>query len=174
MKRLKFLRWRTVVGAVVGGLLLLYGFSVSPVGRACRANLALSSRKLPALPFGATGVHCWAGGIFAKYMNIKCAASADQVLDYLRRADASYYFEFQADEMTYHVVATHWLPGTRGTYNEMGLVVWARGPYCGKSWFHTVRNIRHGWQYHSMDGPTVYDIYYDLESQQFYLYWRYS
>ena len=43
-------------------------------------------------------------------------------------------------------------------------------------WFKSVYEIRHGWYYHyySQEGPTGYDLCYDLDSQQFHVYWSHG
>jgi hypothetical protein len=142
-----------------------------------RANTALSLRKLPKLPDGAADVRCWTGGTFAKYMNVKFAASPDQALDYLRRAGAGCYLEFEVEAKGYRIIANHSLTSTSERVKTLDLSLLAKG--CGmlsQPWFRSVYEIRHGWYYNSFsqDGPTGYDLYYDLDSGQFYVYWSHG
>lgn len=141
-----------------------------------RANTALSLRKLPKLPDGAANVRCWTGGTFAKYMNVKFTASPDQALDYLRRANATHYLEFQIEGKDCRILATHSLTSASGDADRPEL--WCLTNKTGilsQLWFKSVYDIHHGWYYHYFrDAPTRYTIYYDLDRQQFYVYWTYS
>jgi len=142
-----------------------------------RANVVLSSRRLPKLPDGATNVRCWTGGLFAKYMNVKFTASPDQALDFLRRAAAGCYLEFRVEGKNYRIVANHALATTPQSINTVSLSLLAKGTgMLSQPWFKSVYEIRHGWyyDYYSQDGPTGYDVYYDLDSQQFYVYWSHG
>ncbi len=141
-----------------------------------RANAALSSRRLPVLPVGLTDVCCWTGGTFAKHMNVKFAASPEQALDYLRRASATYYYEFQITGKEYHVVATHLLAADPASTDRPHLYFLTnRTGLLSQPWFKSVYDIHHGWYYHYFrDAPARYIMFYDLDSQQFYVYWSYS
>jgi hypothetical protein len=142
-----------------------------------RANTALSLRKLPKLPDGVTNVRCWTGGTSAIYMNVKFTASPDQALDYLRRVDAGCYLEFQVEAKNYRIIANHSLTSTSQRIKTVNLSLLAKGAgVLSQPWFRSVYEIRHGWyyDYFSQDGPTGYDLYYDLDSRQFYVYWSHG
>jgi hypothetical protein len=167
------------VWSLLCGLLGSCGRSTSPVPDTTviqRTNAALSSRKLPVLPADATGVRCWIGGTFAKYVNVKFTASPDQALDYLRRAGAAYYYEFRIEEQEYRILATHVLTCAPGNSDRPLLYSLAhRAGIRAEPWFESVYDIRHGWYYHYFgDAPARYFLYYDVDSQQFYVYWSYS
>jgi hypothetical protein len=135
-----------------------------------RTNAALSSRKLPALPAGITDVRCWTGGMFAKYMNVRFSASPEQAV-------AGCYLEFRIEGKECRVVANHPLVGTPEDIRRVSLSLLAKGTgMLSQPWFRSVYETRHGWyyDYFSQDGPTGYDIFYDLDNQQLYLYWSYS
>jgi hypothetical protein len=145
-----------------------------------RANATLLSVELPVLPEGITDLRYWAGGIFAKYMNVKFTTSPEQALDYFQRAGATYYVEFAACEgqhpERYQIWATHFLgePHDRthaGDSFELNDAVGLVG-----RWFKGVYEIRHGWHYYSTRDGGVWgcEFYYDLDTQVFYLYWHYS
>jgi hypothetical protein len=139
-------------------------------------NLALSSRKLPDLPAGITDARCWAGGMFAKCMNVRFTASADQALDYLRRTGAACYLEFEIDGTQPRVLATHSL--TDGFEDLSGPELKFLAEKIGirsQPWFRSIYDIRHGWHYHNYrDEPARYAIYYDLDTHHLYIYWTYS
>jgi hypothetical protein len=141
-----------------------------------RTNTALLLRKLPKLPDGATNVRCWTGGMFAKYMNVKFTASPDQALDYLRRASATHYLEFQIEGKEYRILATHLLATAPADPDRPELSCLTRKTgILSQPWFKSVYDIRHGWYYHYWrDAPARYTMYYDVDSQQFYVYWTYS
>jgi len=146
-----------------------------------RANATLLSVELPVLPEGITDLRYWAGGIFAKYMNVKFTTSPEQALDYFQRAGAACYFEFQAREgqhrKRYYVSATHFLgdSGDRGHPPDF-IDLNGRGGLAVRRWFESVYDIRHGWYYGTTRGSDVWgcEFYYDLDTQVFYLYWHYS
>jgi len=141
-----------------------------------RANTALSLRRLPKLPDGATNVRCWTGGTFAKYLNVKFTASPDQALDYLRRADATHYLEFQIEGKDYRILATHSLTGAPADTDKPEL--WCltnRTGILSQAWFKSVYDIRHGWYCrYGRGAPARCTLYYDVGAQQFYVYWTYS
>lgn len=140
-----------------------------------RTNVALSSRHLPKLPDGVTMARCWTGGMFAKYMNVKFTASPDQALDFLRRAGAGCYSEFQVEGKNCRIVANHALAATPQGVDTVGLSLLAKGTgMLSRPWFKSVYEIRHGWHYGLQDGIAGYDVYYDVDNQQLYVYWHYS
>ena len=140
------------------------------------ANQVLKGIKLPVLPEGVTDARCWTGGIFAKYVNVKFAASPDQALEYVRSSGAGFYYEFRINGTGYHIVASHSLGGTPGTGDETDLhMLVGKSGIIAEPWFKTVYDIRHGWAYYySADWPARYHMFYDVDSQQFYIYWCYS
>ena len=181
MERLKFPWGMIIVCGLLCGLLASCERSDDAVPDAVaipRANTALSVRKLPKLPDGVTNVRCWTGGMFAKYMNVKFTASPDQALDFLRRAEATYYVEFQIEGKKSQVLATHSLSGTLGDTGKPELYMLAeKVGILSRPWFRNVYDIHHGWyyRYHEyQDAPMGYYLFYDLDSQQFYVYWTYS
>lgn len=181
MEQLKSSWGVTVACSLLCGLLASCDRSDAPVPDAVaiqRANTALSLRKLPKLPDGVTGVRCWTGGMFAKYMNIKFTASPDQALGFLREANAACYVEFQIEGNNSRVLATHSLAGTLGDNGEPDLYMLThKVGILSRPWFKSVYDIRHGWYYdhYYHDGaPVSYYLFYDLDSQQFYMYWSYS
>jgi len=138
-------------------------------------NAALSAAQLPLLPEGVADVHCWTGGVFAKYMNVKFTASPDQVLDYFRRSGAPYYFEFQADEQRHYVITTHFLAAFSDYIVKPSLYELTYKTGIGSQpWFRSVYDIGHGWHYKWHKGAAGCQLYYDLDTQQFYLYWYFS
>ncbi len=148
-----------------------------------RANTTLSKVELPVLPEGITDLHYWAGGIFAKFINIKFTASRDQALDYFKRAGAPCYFEFEVREDKrpgdkYRFSATHSL--TQDPVQTKPPVSFELNYGNGlalKRWFDSVYQIRHGWYYgprKKEDGNWGSELYYDLDTQVLYLYWHYS
>jgi hypothetical protein len=174
--------WRmTLVCSLLCGLLASCDRPDEPVTDAAaiqRANTALSVRKLPKLPDTVTSVRFWSGGMFAKYMNIKFSASPDQALDFLRRAGAACYVEFQIEGKKCHILATHPLAGALGDNNKPELYMLAeKVGILARPWFRSVYDIRHGWYYHHFyyeGAPVSYYLFYDVDSQQFYVYWTYS
>jgi hypothetical protein len=139
-----------------------------------QASAALVSRGLPALPVDVTDVRCWTHGLFAKYLNVKCTASPNQALDYLRRAGANYYLEFQREGQEYRILATHLLTAAPGATEKPDLsCLTDRTGFLAQSWFESVYDIRHGWYHHSSppDTSLQYYLFYDLDSLQFYVYW---
>jgi hypothetical protein len=167
--------WGTIaVCSLLSGLLPSCNRSADQVSDAAmiqRTNAALSSRKLPVLPVDVTDVRCWTGGTFAKYMNVKFTASPDQALDYLRRASATHYLEFEIEGKNYRILATHLLTAAAPDSEKPEL-------YCltnktgilSQPWFKSVYDIRHGWYYHYYrDAPARYNMYYDVDNQQFYV-----
>jgi hypothetical protein len=140
-----------------------------------RANAALSSTRLPVLPDGVTEVHFWAGGVFAKYMNVKFTASRDQALSYFKNAGAEYYCEFRLADGEYTIVQTHSLtdPGSSSVV-EPSLLYMEIGIGYEQPWFKSVHEIRHGWYYDSLQGVAGFQLYYDLDTQLFYVAWHYS
>jgi len=137
-----------------------------------------SSWGLPKLPDGATNVRCWTGGTFAKYMNVKFTASPDQALDYLRRANTTYYLEFQIEGKKYRILATHPLTAASGDTDrpDLRMLIEKAGIH-SQPWFRSIYDIRHGWYYHHYelkDAPVSHYMFYDVDSQQFYVYWTYS
>ncbi len=123
-------------------------------------------------------VRCWTGGTFAKYMNVKFPASPDEALDYLRRANATYYLEFQIEGEKYRILATHSLTAASGDTDQPDLWMLTRkAGIHSQPWFRSVYDIRHGWYYHHYelkDAPVSHYMFYDMDSQQFYVYWTYS
>jgi hypothetical protein len=149
---------------------------VSSAERIRCANDALSSHKLAVLPHGITDADCWTGGTFAKYMNVKFSASADQALDYLRREGAACYLEFVIEGNQYRILATHSLTGASELIADPELFCIAKDiGIRSEPWFKSVYDIRHGWYYHNFrNAPERYTIYYDVDTQQMYIYWTYS
>jgi len=181
MEHLKF-SWGVIIAcSLLCGLLASCDRSDTPVPDAVaiqRANTVLSVCKLPKLPEGATGVRCWTGGVFAKYVNIRFTASPDQASDFLRRANAACYVEFQVEGGNSRVLATHSLAGALGDNDDPDLYMLThKAGILSRPWFRSVYDIRHGWYYHHFyhDGaPVSYYFFYDLDSQQFHVYWTYS
>ena len=140
-----------------------------------RANRFLASIELAPLPEGVTGAHCKWSGLFAKYVNVKFAASPEQALAYLKVGDVPHYFEFSVVDGKHQVVATHVL--TTPPENDVRSVPiplkLGKGMFAPR-WFRSVYDIRHGWFYVFDDFPVVYRFYYDLDAGQFYIYWTYS
>ncbi len=116
------------------------------------------------------------GGSFAKYLNVKFTASADQALNYLRRADAKCYIEFVIVGDQYRILATHSLTGTPEFISNPELFCIAKDiGIRSEPWFKSVYDIHHGWYYHNFEkAPARYMIFYDIDSQQLYVYWTYS
>jgi hypothetical protein len=137
-----------------------------------RANAALSSVQLPVLPNGVTNVKCWTGGSFAKFMNVKFTSSPAQALDYLKRVGAKYYFEFDSSEGIHRVSATHFLDAATTQVDKPNLIeLNHRTGIASKSWFKSVYKIRCGWYYDSQRGAAGFQLYYDLDTRHFYIYW---
>jgi len=145
-----------------------------------RANATLSGVELPVLPEEITDLRYWAGGVFAKFINIKFTTSREQALDYFQRAGATCYLEFAEREDQhrdiYRVLATHFLGESHEgaelpDSTELNMIDRA-----GRRWFESVYEIRHGWYYYSERDGRLWEceLYYDLDTQVFYLYWHYS
>ena len=140
-----------------------------------QANTALKNRELPMLPLSVTSVQCWKGGVFAKYMNIKFRASPEEAIDYFRRAGAECYFEFQEEDGRYSVTATHPLTDSPVSAEKPSLFeLEHKTGIADEPWFRSVYDIRHGWYSTSLRNPAGYQLYYDVDTQQFYIYWWYS
>lgn len=143
-----------------------------------RANGMLTAIKLPVLPDGVTDVRSWAGGVFAKFMNVKFSASPDQALDYLKRIGVKQYHEFDLSPYgAYRVLTTHFLAEAEDRLDQpvpVYLSSLTRRDIYAQPWFESVYDIRHGWYYGSEAGVEVLEIYYDLDSGQFYINWSYS
>jgi hypothetical protein len=111
-------------------------------------------------------------------MNVKFTASPDQALDFLRRANAAYYLEFQIEGKQYRILATHALTAAPGDTDRPDLyMLTEKVGILSRPWFRSVYDIRHGWYYHHYyfrDAPVSHYMFYDLDSQQFYVYWSYS
>ncbi len=140
-----------------------------------QANKTLSGIKLSALPEGVTDIHCGSDGLFAKFVNVKFAASREQALAYLTANAVPYYSEFSATDEGYQVSATHAL-----TTPSENLVVSVPaelelGIGMGQQkWFKGVYTIRHGWFYCLEKNPVLCQFYYDSDEGQFYIYWSHS
>lgn len=177
MKRLRLLWGIVGVCAVLGGM-LLFRDRPSDVDPVQRANQALSIRDLPSLPDGVTDVRCWTGGTFAKYMNVKFGASEDQATDFLRRAGAAGYIEFEINGSQSRILATHPLADPYEKLDESRL--WCLAMKTGmfsKPWFKSVYDVRHGWHYRRFSqeaAPINLCVFYDLDTRQLYIYWSYS
>jgi hypothetical protein len=168
-------RWK-LWGAVVlaGGLiclaLALHDWSKKSVSA---ANRFLTSLELAPLPEGVTEAHCKWSGLFAKYAHVKFAASQEQALAYLKAGDVPHYFEFSDVPGGYQVTAAHVLT-TAPDYDVHDVPVQLRTGMLAPAWFKSVFEIRHGWFYAVDDFPVCYQMYYDLDAGQFYIYWTYS
>lgn len=139
------------------------------------ANRFLASIKLAPLPEGVTEAHCKWSGIFAKYVNVKFAASPEQALAYFKTGDVPHYFEFSVMDGRHQVTAAHVLATPPA--NDAGDVPiplqLGTGMYA-QPWFRSIYAIQHGWFYSFDDFPVRYQFYYDLDAGQFYIYWTYS
>lgn len=177
LKRVRLLWGIVAVCGLLGGVLLFRDRppAVDPVQH---ANRVLSAIKLPGLPEDVTDVQCWAGGMFAKFVNVKFAASEDQAVDFLRKTGAACYLEFQIDGTQARVLATHPLTDAYEKISDTDLHCLTRktGMF-SKPWFKSVYDIRHGWHYHrfsQQEAPVSLSVFYDLDSRQLYIYWSYS
>jgi len=171
MRRLR--RWGMVVlvAAVVCTLLVTRDWSKKSVWG---ANRFLSRLEFVPLPEGVTEVRCKWSGIFAKYVNVKFAASREQALAYLKANAVPHYTEFRATDGGYEVCETHVLTTSPGReLRDVPVRLGHRNMYRRK-WFESVYGIRHGWFYSYEDFPVLYEMYYDLDAGQFYIYWTYS
>ena len=73
------------------------------------------------------------------FMNVKFTASPDQVLDYLRRANATYYLEFQIEERDYRVLAAHSLTAAPAKTDKPELsCLTSRTGILSQPWFQSV------------------------------------
>jgi hypothetical protein len=178
---MEWARLSCILAAVCGLLCSLLsscdrsGGSMSQAETIQHTNKILQSCELPVLPDGVTDVHCWTGGVFAKYMGMRFNASADQALDYLRKAGAAGYIEFQAQGDTHQIVATHSLTSGSVTAGKPDHSWLAGGDGISQPWFKRIDEIRHGWcYYYSEDWPARYYIYYDLDDGYLYVCWYYS
>lgn len=177
MRRLK--RWGIVVLAcgLILTLLVTRDWSKRSVPV---ANEFLAGIEFPALPAGVTEVRCRAGGIFAKFVNVKFAATREQALAYLKASAIPHYYEFKVVDRKPHVSASHVLsPSEDGpapclAIQEWLSFKWPRTYMHSKKWFRSIGEIRHGWYYRFEDHPVRYQLYYDLDAGQFYIYWTYS
>lgn len=172
MKKLK--RWGAIVlvAGLIGVALVLHDWSKMSVPR---ANEFLKALKLAPLPEGVTGARCKWSGIFAKYANVKFAASQEQALAYLKAIAVPHYSEFSAIPAGYQITATHVLTKApeEDIYDVPAQLKLGRG-MLAPPWFESVYDIRHGWFYSFEDFPVCYQLYYDLDAGQFYIYWTYS
>ncbi len=159
-----------LAGALICLALVSYDWSKKSVPR---ANRFLASIKLAPLPEGVTEVHCKWSGIFAKFANVKFAASQDQALAYLKAGDVPHYFEFSVMDGKHQVTATHVLT-TAPDYDVRDVPAQLRTGMLAPAWFKSVFEIRHGWFYAVNEFPVCYQMYYDLDAGQFYIYWTYS
>ena len=140
------------------------------------ANRVLSVIELPSLPAGVTTVRTWHGGVFAKFVNIKFTASQEQALAYLKANETPHHFEFSVTNGVPRVTATHDLSTPGGTAIEVpnsGCVL-ARADMAAQPWFRSVTEIRHGWFFSYEESIVGYRFYYDLDVEQFYIYWYHS
>lgn len=171
MRRLR--RWGAVVlvCGLVCTLLATWDWSKKSVWG---ANRFLSRIEFPPLPEGVTEVRCKWSGIFAKFANVKFTASQEQALAFLKASEAPYYCEFKATNEGYQVSATHSLTTSPGrTFPNAPITLRLRSMVRPR-WFQSVYGIRHGWFYSFEDFPVQYQLYYDLDAGQFYIYWTYS
>lgn len=140
-----------------------------------RANKTLSGIKLPSLPQGVTDVRCATSGLFAKFVNVKFAASREQAREYLVSCAVPHYFEFSMINGKYALSATHVLTTPPEVTAVNGPAALRLGRGIGQqAWFKSVYGIRHGWFYRFEKHPVRYQLYYDLDAEQFYIYWSYS
>ncbi len=139
------------------------------------ANAALKMRELPTLPPTVTSVQFWKGGVFAKYLNAKFPASPEEAIDYFRRAGAEGYFEFREEAGKYSVTATHPLTDSSMTAKKPSLFELEHDAGIrAEPWFRSVYDIRHGWCWTVPRELAGYQLYYDIDTRQFYIYWWYS
>lgn len=140
------------------------------------ANRVLSVIEFPSLPAGVTTVRTWHGGVFAKFVNIKFTASQEQALAYLKANETPHYFEFSVTNGVPRVTATHDLGTPEPTAIEVPNRdrVLTGADMLTQPWFRSVGEIQHGWFFSCEEGIVGYRFYYDLDTEQFYIYWYYS
>jgi len=139
------------------------------------ANAALTIRELPTLPPTVDSVQFWKGGVFAKYLNAKFTAAPEEALDYFRRAKAEGYFEFREDAGKYSVTATHVFTDAPMTAEKPRLFELEHNAGIrAEPWFRSVYDIRHGWYWTVPRVLGGYQLFYDVDTRQFYIYWWYS
>jgi hypothetical protein len=166
-----------VLGAIVAMVLTLHGCPKRDISKegTSNANQILSRIELPSLPDGVTEARSWAGGTFAKFVNVKFTASREQALAYLTAGEAAYYLELSTTDGKLAVAATHLLGTPRGTPDSVVPTSLELGTgIAAEPWFESVYQIRNGWFYEFREGITAYQFYYDLDTGQFYIYWSYS
>ncbi len=176
VQRVRLLYGIVMLCALVCGTIASCGRSGKQSGTATiqEANRALKIRELPTLPPSVTSVQFWKGGAFAKYMNVKFTASPQEATDYFKRAGAEDYFEFQEQNGKYPIVATHALSDSPVTTQKPNLFeLELKTGLRSEPWFKSVYDTRHGWYWSKLD-VTGYQLYYDVDTQQFYIYWWYS
>ena len=144
------------------------------------ANAFLAVLEFPPLPDGVTEVRCGNAGLFAKFVNVKFAAMREQALAYLKASAVPHYYEFSVTDGKVHVSASYVLSSSEdgpapnlAVEGELAHVGLGAG-MLKKEWFESVSEIRHGWYYRFEDHPVRYQLYYDLDAGQFYIYWTYS
>jgi hypothetical protein len=177
MRRLR--RWgiAVLVCGLVCTLLVTRDWSKKSVAE---ANEFLAVIEFPPLPAGVTEVHCGSAGLFAKFVNVKFAANQEQALAYLKASEVPHYYEFSVVGGEPRVSASHVLASSEdGPAHyfaiEQGLALDGLGTHMiSKKWFESISEIRHGWYYRFEDHPVRYQLYYDLDAGQFYIYWTYS
>lgn len=167
-------RWR--------GILMLCGL-VCMVLASCKGsktgvpetNKLLAGIKLPALPGGVTEARCWSGGGFAKFVNVKFAATPEQGRDYLKACGLPYYYEIDVVGGQANLATTHSLASSNEmpTENVAAEAVSFDGMVT-QEWFEAVRQIEHAWFSVVQKAPLHYRLWYDLDAGQFYIYWTYS
>lgn len=165
-----------IVCALLCGMIGSCGRSDKQSGAATieEANAALKICELPTLPPSVTSVQCWTGGVFAKFLNVKFTAAPEEAIDYFRRAGAEGYFEFREDAGKYLVTGTHSLTGSPVTAEKPDFLKLQHTAMASEPWFNSVYEIRHGWYWISRRGLAGYQLYYDVDTQQFHIYWWYS
>ena len=147
-----------------------------------RANLRLTERKLPTLPQGAQNIKCWAGGVFAKYMDVEFTAPEGEAVNYFRRAGAEWHVSFQLVQDHYEVVDEHFQEYLSESEKvdkvyllKLKLKFLKRGEGFGhKRWAKSVYQIRRGLYYGRHGGTAGFDLLYDLDRKVFYVFWYYS
>jgi hypothetical protein len=166
-----------MVCALLCGMIASCGRSDKQSGAATieEANAVLEICELPTLPPSVTSVQCWKGGVFAKFLNVKFMAAPEEAIDYSRRAGAEGYFEFREDAGKYSVIAPHTLTDSPVTAENPGLFeLQHKTGMASEPWFNSVYEIRHGWYWTSLRDIAGYQLYYDVDTQQLYIYWWYS
>lgn len=140
-----------------------------------KANKLLSAIKFPTLPNGVTTAHSWSGGTFAKYVNIKFTATPQQAKTYLKDCGLTYYYEIDLTGNKATLAGTHSLVSTNEISSEFA-VEWASNfnSMVTEPWFEDVCQIQHAWFGLVQETPLNYRLWYDLDKEQFYIYWTYS